>query len=251
MAKLFLNTWVFLDQIKAGRQQAELVPLVAHLGASGIEIRREYLQDRQAELPKIREATNKYQLALAMSIPDELFVDGQLNPELPTYIAELKLVGASKAKFNLGDFSHFKGDLVAAFANWPDDIALNIENDQTATSGQAEPIANFLRAAQKEDLKIGYVYDLGNWAYTKGDAVASAKLLAPWTDYIHLKNVAETPAGLAVTTDLNQGLFDWRQIYRILGHDKDVALEFPMPNQEVMAQQVAVLTAEGKDQSHA
>lgn len=247
MDKLYLNTWVFLDQIKAGARQAELVPLVEQLGATGIEIRREYLQDGPAELVEVREAVNKHHLALAMSIPDELFVDGQVNPALPIYLAELKLVGARKAKFNLGDFVHFQGDLAAAFANWPQEIALNIENDQTQTSGQVGPIQAFLQAADELGLKIGYVYDLGNWAYTHGDAVANAHLLAPYTNYIHLKNVEKTADGLAVTPDLNQGQFDWRQIYQILGHDKDVALEFPMPQQELVAQQVALLADEGKD----
>ena len=115
MAKLFLNTWIFEDAVKQGRAQADLVAQAERLGADGIEVRREYFKDLATELTAVRDAAEVSKLALALSIPDELFVNGAVNEKLPQYIAELQALGAQKAKFNLGDYAHFDGDLVAAF----------------------------------------------------------------------------------------------------------------------------------------
>jgi len=82
---------------------------------------------------------------------------------------------------------------------------------------------------------------LGNWAFTKGDAVKSAELLAPYTDYVHFKNAADTDNGLIVTTDLAEGLFDWEAIYKLFDKTVDVALEFPMATNEQIAAQVTML----------
>ena len=241
MAKLFLNTWIFEDAVKQGRAQADLVAQAERLGADGIEVRREYFKDLATELTAVRDAAEASELALALSIPDELFVNGAVNEKLPQYIAELQALGAQKAKFNLGDYAHFDGDLVAAFQAWPADIQINIENDQTELSGHLEPIHEFLRDAKEAGVNIGYVYDLGNWAFTKGDAVKSTETLAPYTDYVHFKNAAETDNGLTVTDDLAEGLFDWEKIYQAFDADVDVALEFPMMTDDQIAAQVTML----------
>ena len=241
MAKLFLNTWIFEDAVKQGRTQAELVAQVKDLGADGIEVRREYFHDLTMELAAVSEAATAANLAVALSIPDELFVNGAVNEKLPQYIAELQTLGAVKAKFNLGDYANFTGDLATAFKDWPADITINIENDQTALSGHLEPIYAFLQDAKSAGVEIGYVYDLGNWAFTKGDAVKSAELLAPYTDYVHFKNAADTDNGLIVTTDLAEGLFDWEAIYKLFDNTVDVALEFPMATNEQIAAQVTML----------
>jgi len=241
MAKLFLNTWIFEDAVKQGMQQAELVTVAHELGADGLEVRREYFNDLGTELTLVHDAAAKENLAIALSIPDELFVDGAINPKMPQYIAELKALGAQKAKFNVGDFANFTGDLKAAFADWPADITINIENDQTALSGHLEPIQTFLEAAKDVGLNIGYVYDLGNWAFTNGDAIKSATTLAPYTDYVHFKNADQTVDGAIVTPDLDEGMFDWRHIYELFAGDVDVALEFPMTNTPQIAEQIAKL----------
>ena len=76
MAKLFLNTWIFEDAVKQGRAQADLVAQAERLGADGIEVRREYFKDLATELTAVRDAAEASELALALSIPDELFVNG-------------------------------------------------------------------------------------------------------------------------------------------------------------------------------
>ena len=241
MAKLFLNTWIFEDVVKQGTHQDALVAVAHELGADGLEVRREYFNDLGTELKLVHDAAVKDHIALALSIPDELFVNGKINPKLPQYITELQTLGAQKAKFNVGDFANFKGDLKAAFADWPADITINVENDQTVLSGHLEPIKAFLEAAHDAGLRIGYVYDLGNWAFTKGDAIKSAMQLAPYTDYVHFKNADQTAEGVIVTQDLDEGIFDWHYIYGLFKNDVDVALEFPMTSNAQITEQIAKL----------
>ncbi len=122
---------------------------------------------------------------------------------------------------------------------------MNVENDQTAVSGTVEAIKTFLTAARKAGLnQIGYVYDLGNWAFTHGDATEAAKELAPFTHYIHLKNTIDHDGELTTSDDLDEGVFDWRKLLTYLPSDVQFALEYPMENDSHIAQQVKLLKKE-------
>lgn len=238
----FLNTLIFVKRIQAGQSQLDLLDDVKALGADGVEVRYEYFKDFDREAPAIREKARELGLQISLSIPDELFeTDGSVNPKLPAYYAESLSLGAKRAKFNTGNFADFSGDLKAAFANIPVALKVDIENDQTAVSGHIEKFLPFLTAAKDADLPIGYVYDLGNWAYTQGDAVENAKKLTAFTDYIHFKNVKESNGQLITTEDLNDGQFDWQAIMALLPKDADQALEFPMPDNQRIAKELAIL----------
>lgn len=73
------------------------------------------------------------------------------------------------------------------------------------------------------------------------DATETARLLAPYVDYIHLKNMQG--AENAVTTDLNVGKLDWHQVLDILPKDIDIAIEFPITETQHIAQQLALVKA--------
>jgi sugar phosphate isomerase/epimerase len=238
---LFVNTLMYQAAVEAGTKQADLVATVAATGAKGIEVRREYFTDLATELPAVAAAAKEAGVAVAYSIPANLFLEGGTpNPDLATFAAETKVLGAVKAKFNTGYFADFTGDLAAALAPiLSPDYQVNVENDQTAVSGPADHILAFLNAAKDAGLSVGYTYDLGNWAYTGGDAVANARALAPFTRYIHYKNVVENPDGsFATTTDLAAGIYDYEEIAQLLPAT-DVALEYPVADADAVAEQVA------------
>lgn len=241
---LILNTWIFEQAVKNGTTQADLVNRTAKLGADGIEVRREYFQDVLTETAAVGRQAEKTGLIVNYSVPDELFLsDGTLNPKLPTYFDEAKAMGVSKIKFNTGAFDRFTGDLKQAFSKLPiNEIELNVENDQTEASGNVAPIKKFLDASRRAGLnQIGYVYDLGNWAFTGNDAIASAKTLAEFTNYIHLKNTIENQGRLTTSDDLNTGIYDWQQILADLPNDVPIALEYPMATDDQIAAQMALL----------
>lgn len=242
---LILNTWIFEKDVQNGTSQVELVKRAARLGADGIEVRREYFTDFANELPAVATAARENGLIVNYSVPDVVFEkDGSVNPKLTQYFAEGQTMGISKIKFNTGNFNQFTGNLTDAFTSLPlAEIKMNVENDQTPVSGTPDAIINFLTAARQAGLNsIGYVYDLGNWAFTGFDAVTAAKELAPFCDYIHLKNSMLDQDGQMITTaDLNRGMFNWQIILNYLPKDVQVALEFPMSSDELIAQQMELL----------
>ncbi|KRK58185.1 sugar phosphate isomerase/epimerase family protein [Fructilactobacillus fructivorans] len=245
--KLFLNTWIFVNDIDAGTRQSELFARVKDTGADGIEVRREYIKDFPKELDDIHQASRKTGLLVNYSVPDELFLkDGSINPKLKQYFDEGQRMGITKIKFNVGNFRKFDGDLAHAFDGLPlDQIQLNVENDQTEVSGKIANIKHFLNQAKKNDLPIKYVYDLGNWAFTHQSADYAADCLGSYTDYIHLKNVNQFDEDdLQTADDLNDGMFDWKNILRELPPKTDLALEFPMQDDEHVKRQVQLLKDE-------
>lgn len=247
---VILNTWVFESLVKQGTSQVALTQHVADLGADGIEVRREYFTDIARETTEIGKLAKRLGLVVNYSVPDEVFTpEGQLNPQLPTYFAEGQAMGIQKIKFNTGHFDRFTGVLAAELAKLPlDQIEMNVENDQTPVSGTVAAIQTFLTAAhQATPANIGYVYDLGNWAFTHGDATASADALAADTHYIHLKNTSAQQGTLTTTADLDTGMYDWRQLLKHLPSDVPFALEYPMATDAAIKQQLQLLRAEVGD----
>lgn len=247
---VILNTWVFEALVQQGTSQIDLTQRVADLGADGIEVRREYFTDISRETVAVGQLAKQLGLIVNYSVPDEVFTTtGDVNPLLPTYFAEGQAMGIQKIKFNTGHFDRFTGDLATAFAQLPlDQIEMNVENDQTPVSGTVSAIQAFLTAAHQAGLTtLGYVYDLGNWAFTHGDAAASAQALANDTHYIHLKNTRDQQGTLLTTADLDTGIYDWRQLLKLLPNDVPFALEYPMATDDEITQQLQLLRAEVGD----
>lgn len=244
---LILNTWIFEADVQKGAKQADLVDRVAKLGADGIEVRREYFKDLDAELPDVAKRAKDHGLIVNYSVPDVVFLEsGEVNPKLAQYFEEGKTLGLSKIKFNTGYFANFKGDLAAELGKFPiDQIEMNVENDQTPISGTVDAISTFLSAAYDKGLtQLGYVYDLGNWAFTHGDAVESAKSLSKFTHYIHLKNAIDNNGELTTSDDLNTGMFDWKNIISYLPGDVQFALEYPMATDQQISDQIKLFRTE-------
>lgn len=244
---LILNTWIFEADVQKGVTQAELVDRVAALGADGIEVRREYFKDLDTELPEVAKKAREHNLIVNYSVPDVVFEDdGSVNPKLGQYFKEGQTLGLKKIKFNTGHFDKFTGDLKEEFSKFPlDEIEMNVENDQTPVSGTVSAIKTFLDAAHKAGLNsLGYVYDLGNWAFTHGDADKAAKELAPYTHYIHLKNTIDNDGELSTSDDLDEGMFDWRSLIKELPSDQYYALEYPMATDKQISDQIKLFRSE-------
>lgn len=245
--KIFINTWVFENEIKNGISQSNLFKRVKKIGADGIEVRREYFENLPSELKLINEKRKDTNLLVNYSVPDEVFNDnGLINPLLEQYFEEGLKMGITKIKFNLGNFKKYRGNLKKDFKQFPlDKIQMNIENDQTEISGNVENIKYFLQSAKQNEVKIGYVYDLGNWAFTNQDANYAAEQLAPFVDYIHLKNTLVKNKVLETSDDLDVGKFDWRALLKKLPK-VDLALEYPMDNDQIVKKQFDLLKDEVK-----
>lgn len=236
MAKpvIVANLLLLADEWQSGKSQAELIPELIDLGFDTIEIRREYFRDFNKEIPEVAQLAKEHNLTLYYSVPDEVFVDGQVNPKLQSYLDEGKQLGIKKIKWNTGDFAHFDGDLAAALNPLiAQGIEVNIENDQTQTSGTLAPVEKFLAAIKAAHVDLGYVYDLGNWPFVGENPVAAAKALTQYVRYIHVKDDITT-GEKPVTVPLDEGDLPWREILDILPQDVPVAIEYPTTDHAVI-----------------
>ena len=239
---LIINTLVYEKEVHAGTRQLDLVDRIANLGADGIELRREYFKNVDQEIKEIAPAIRKAGLIVNYSVPDTIFDDkGNFNAGLGRYYQEAKKLGAQKIKFSTGNFYKYHGDLVDDLVTLPlADIQTTIENDQTPIGGNPDTVYDFLTAAHKAGFNsISSTLDLGNLAFTGFDPNLSAKKLAPFVSYIHLKNSMLTPDGKMQNTEsLDKGMFNWRSVMQYLPKDAQCAFEFTMPNDEVIKKEM-------------
>ncbi|WP_421017546.1 sugar phosphate isomerase/epimerase family protein [Furfurilactobacillus cerevisiae] len=232
-----INTLVYAERHDKGESQSEFLEDIKKLGADGVEARLEYFSDIEYEAPIFVEKAKKLGLKINLSVPDELFVDGEVNSKLDTYFKYGKLLELDKIKFNTGDFTHFNGDLAHILDALPEGIEFNVENDQTELSGRSQHILTFLQSAKEAGLNVGYVYDIGNWLVTGEDPDFVAKKMAPYTRYIHLKNM--TGVGNNTSATLDEGKINWRTPAAYFKKGTDVALEYPMSQFERRSSELA------------
>ncbi|MBW3088743.1 sugar phosphate isomerase/epimerase [Bifidobacterium sp. 82T24] len=244
MTALGINTLVYLSDLANGVPQSTLLPRIADLGAGLAEVRREYIVgadgiDADVEFDRIAAARRAGGLGLFYSVPEVITAEGAANPELATYFAEARRMGAKNVKLNQGDVKDVSADVLhgidALAAEYG--VSVTIENDQTPENGTFVCTASSLENIKDAGSAIGYTFDLGNWLWRDEDPDAAFAALHGFITVFHLKNAngAEKREDL-VTTMLDDGVIDWRELVAQLGDDVPVFLEFPIPADRVAEQ---------------
>ena len=84
------------DHVKSLGGQAAVLPFIANAGADGVEIRRELCSAEELNaLPSLAATIERHGLLACYSAPQALFTDnGELNPDLPTLLAEAQTLNA-------------------------------------------------------------------------------------------------------------------------------------------------------------
>lgn len=209
MNNYILNTIAFADDLKKGVSQKDLIGRVKKIGFDDVEIRNEFLQD--GELKQIREQALKYDISIYYSVNDVLIKNGKLNQRTFQYIKEMRDLGSSHLKMNVGDVEKFSGDFDASFLALLDSsFELNVENNQTVAESKLENIINFFEIINKNKVNIGFCFDTANWFWTGDDPITAANQLKNVTKYVHLKNVSSNGQNEVVTLD--KGRIDWKKI---------------------------------------
>ncbi|MGM0216314.1 sugar phosphate isomerase/epimerase family protein [Enterococcus sp. AZ109] len=232
--QVVLNLLVFASKVEKGALQSDLLIKAKELGFDKVEIRREYFKDLAKEIPVIKQTSEEQGIELFYSVPEEVFVAGKVNSQLSEFVNEAQQMGVKHIKWNIGDFQA-DSSLNELQELTKQGIEVNIENDQTQTSGTIQAITTFMEAVKKETLDIGYVYDLGNWRFVSESEEKAAEALKEYVRYIHVKNVAyenDQPQAAA----LDEGVIQWREILAILPKDVPVAIEYPTTeDQQILA----------------
>lgn len=227
---IVLNLLVFANKSANGVLQSELLQEASALGFKKVELRREYFQNIKNEIPVIKRIAEDLGIELFYSVPDEVFVDGQLNISLANYLEEAKQMGVKHIKWNIGDFQPTTSlQELAKLTN--KGIHINVENDQTQTSGTIQAIQQFMTKIREAQLPIGYVYDLGNWRFVGEDEQEAVEKLQEYIEYIHVKDVRyeeNKPQAAALDT----GEIDWRNILSQIQKEVPVAIEYPTTRHE-------------------
>ncbi|HBL88592.1 MAG TPA: xylose isomerase, partial [Klebsiella pneumoniae] len=176
------------DHVKSLGGQAAVLPFIANAGADGVEIRRELCSAEELNaLPSLAATIERHGLLACYSAPQALFTDnGELNPDLPTLLAEAQTLNALWLKLSLGHFLHNQQldelrDILSDSG-----MALVVENDQT-DCGQLAPMQRFKAACRVHQLPITLTFDMGNWLWVGDSPEEAARHLAPAVSYIHVK----------------------------------------------------------------
>lgn len=224
-SRIVLNFLVFADRVANGALQNDLLQEISDLGFNQVEIRREYFKDIENEIGVIQSEAERLNMQLFYSVPDEVYVDGEINPRLEQYLEEAQRMGVRHIKWNIGDFN---GELheTELKALLEKGVEISIENDQTQTSGTIKAISTYMKTVKQAGLNIGYVYDLGNWRFVGEDEIEAANLLKSYVHYVHVKDVAYTDEQ-PQAAGLDHGEINWRKVLQILPKDAPVAIEYP------------------------
>jgi sugar phosphate isomerase/epimerase len=240
MNPLFLNTLIFKKQLDAReKRQSDLFQTVQALGATGIEVRREYFFENglSDDIARCGEQAKQTGLRVFYSIPEKLFVNGQISNRLENYFREGAALHAENLKLNIGEPMNIDTEIFKKLENLTRtySIQLTIENDQTEENGQL----HFVNAALKKlrDSPVGYTMDLGNWLWQGSDPLVAAHQVGNYTKIFHLKDVS-TKNGLC-TELLGEGTIDWIRALDACPQDVPVVIEYPIESLDDLKKEVA------------
>lgn len=226
MTKWVCNTIAYGELMAAGQvKQADVLASIAKQPFNIVELRQEFIKGGPAEQQALKEAAERLGLTVFLSIPDVLFLDGNLNVEIEPYFKATAAVGGVQLKLNLGEY--FVERLPVQLERIQElidqyQIQLVVENDQTSTTGNARYLAEFCQEAKLNH--FGVCFDVGNFLYfAGGDPVAAAQILYDHIKYIHLKEVDK--ATLEALPYLYQGDVDIKNLLPKLPNDVPVAVE--------------------------
>lgn len=226
-SRIVLNTLIEQSAHDQGKSQVAIVKDLLSLGYTNIELRREYGKNNLDELATLAALKLRYRLTYFYSIPETLFVNGHLNPQLLQFSQEARLLGASYLKLNLGDFEEENIDELSWLERiLPSSVQINLENDQTIQNASVQRLSHFFQLAKSHHINIGFVNDLGNWVYTKQDEAKATQALMPYTRYVHLKGYIQKD-GKPITTSFVDSQLNWQNLLQHFNADLPVALEYP------------------------
>lgn len=227
-SSIVINTLVFLDDLKNGVPQSELLRSIHSLGIKKAEVRREYIKDFDDELQKIKTASEELGIELYYSVPEFLYINDKLAVDkIEGYMIEADKMNCRNVKLNIGDYHDISTDDAYTLNSLCDKYStkLTIENDQTEDNGKVDKIKNFLQQSEKLGMKLGCTFDIGNWLWQKEDPVENANILNHYVTYIHLKDVIIKDKPQAAFLD--EGIIPWRKILKIFDKDIPTAIEYP------------------------
>ncbi|MCI5775887.1 MAG: xylose isomerase [Aerococcus sp.] len=233
--KVSINTAVFLDELNAGKTQLEcLQTLEKEDNIAGIQVRDEFFKDdmRAEELDAIHELAQKKGWMIDYSVPQALFTDDGLNPELGNFLNLAQSHGIDALKFSLGAPTK-ESIKEAELLIKPSGVSVSVENEGNDHGEPAYVLKQLAEVTQNG--VIGFTFDAGNW-YWVDKAVNVNRVFLDLKDYVtvlHLKNIDVAKLD---TTLLEDGDTDWRALVANKPAEVPVYLEYNIPTEYLGAE---------------
>ncbi|KRK47432.1 sugar phosphate isomerase/epimerase family protein [Secundilactobacillus kimchicus] len=222
--KVSVNTAVFLADIKNGRSQADCVASLSNKPIENVEVRGELFDPatEQEALTAIRKTCDDQQFGLYYSIPEELLIDGQLNPALEHYIQLGNQFSMNGLKISLGKADRISKETLRDLAQLASTSSalITVEN-QPNENAELPAFADQLNEILTAVSALGYTFDSGNWYWIDTAPEKAFDLLQTEIDVFHLKDIANRE-----TVMLGDGQTDWQSMLRALNEDVPVFLEY-------------------------
>jgi sugar phosphate isomerase/epimerase len=222
------------DHVKSLGGQAAVLPFIADAGADGVEIRRELFSAEELNaLPALAATIERHGLLACYSAPQALFTDnGELNPDLPTLLAEAQTLNALWLKLSLGHFLH---NQQLGAARYP-------QRQRHGAGGRKRP--DRLRPAGADaalqsrlpgpSAAVTLTFDMGNWLWVGDSPEEAARHLAPAVSYIHVK-AAEPHHEKFRAVPPDQAAERWLALLDNLPADAPRGIEFPLTGHDLTA----------------
>lgn len=229
---IIINTIVFKKDLDQGVQQLDLLEKVKDLGLERVEIRREFLQDKQ-DLKAIKARADELGLSLFYSVNEDFLLADGVNPLVQEVCQEAEILNAPFVKLNIGDASQISPQELGSWYQSQDlSVGIRLENNQTPLHASLANCRLMMDKVKEAGLPISFVFDTGNWAFLGEDNFEAAGLLGTETSYLHCKNYGKGQDGLEVR-GLFAGDLDFSSLFPLFSQIDYLALEYPSSMQNL------------------
>ena len=179
--------------------QAEVVSIASQLGADGVELRADYWQDKERELPAARDLVKQLGLVVTYATSAALFGPDEEEQQRRQHVDDGATLGSPLVRFFQGT-APSAGDTTAwsratELAGYAADrgVRIVVENFARAPGCRVAEIKATLDRLDSPFL--GTNVDLGNYASNGEDLPAAVRTLGPRIMYTHLRDHAVPPTG--------------------------------------------------------
>jgi sugar phosphate isomerase/epimerase len=223
--KIALCSGSFKPEIAGGTCTVyDILTIAEKYGFSGLEVREDILNNKPADLPKLKELATEKDIELIYA-----YVNWPVNKDVVAMqenamtliqrMDEAVALGSSLLKTGFGPVDnfdelksgHFKVLEELAEAAETRNITLCLENSDKSSGSNASTIRDIVARVNSASLQI--TYDAGNFAIAGKNPVAALETMLEHVAYVHLKDVKK---GEMVNTYMGNGDVDYAAIFRIL-----------------------------------
>jgi sugar phosphate isomerase/epimerase len=200
-----ISTVQYHDRLTAAQMtQAEVVTIARELGADGAELRADYWQDKERELPAARDLVKQLGLVVTYATAATLFgPDGDDQQRRRQHVDDAATLGSPLVRFFQGAApiadDHAGWERAREVVRYATDrgVRLVVENFAREPGCRVAEIRATLDRFDSPFL--GTNVDLGNYAANGEDLVAAIRALSPRIMYTHLRDHGDPPSGANAT----------------------------------------------------